>query len=184
VTTQREIADRLGLPIHPPKAEVFDLEARTNTDSKKRVRAVDEFRVEQFGLYMARPMPDHPRATYVESWLLPDLGLRVTDWGWKPGVERDQDFYLDIVDIERTAKRWHTIDYYLDIVVCSGIDAKLLDVDEFVTALRADLMDADTAERAMRTTYRALDGLARHRYELPDWLAEHGIELTWRKRPT
>jgi uncharacterized protein len=184
VTTQREIAEQLGLPIHPPKQEIFDLEARTNTDSKKLVRTVDEYRVEPFGLYMARSMADHPRARYVESWLLPDLGLRVTDWVWKPGVERDQDFYLDIVDIHRSPTQWQTVDYYLDIIVRTGTDAKVLDVDEFVVALQAQLMDAETAQRAMETTYRTVDGLARHGYDLPAWLREHGIELTWSKQPS
>jgi predicted RNA-binding protein associated with RNAse of E/G family len=184
VTTQREIAERLGLPIHPPKTEIFDLEARTNTDSKQLVREVDEYQVEPFGLYMARTMEDHPRASYVESWLLPELGLRVTDWIWKPGVARDQDFYLDIVDIERAETRWRCIDYYLDIIVRTGEEAKVLDIDEFVIALRAQLMDDETAQRAMRTTYRALDGLARHGYDLPGWLREHGIALTWRKQPS
>lgn len=183
VTTQREIADSLGLPIHPPKVELFDVEANTNTDSKKRVRPVEEYRVEPFGLYMARPMADHALACFVESWLLPDLGLRVTDWVWRPGVERKQDFYVDIVEIDRTPTMWRTVDYYLDIIVRTGVDAKVLDVDEFLIALRADLMDDETAERAMRTAYRALDGVARHGYDLPQWLATHGIELTWRNRP-
>jgi predicted RNA-binding protein associated with RNAse of E/G family len=181
VTTQREIAERLGLPIHPPKTEIFDLEARTNIDSKKLVREVDEYRVESFGLYMARSMVDHPRATAVESWLLPELGLRVTDWVWRPGTEQDQDFYLDIVDIEHDETQWRSVDYYLDIVVRSGQDAKVIDIDEFVVALRAQLMDDETAQRAMQTTYRTLDGLARHGYDLSAWLREHGIVLTWRK---
>lgn len=184
MTTQREIADSLGLPIHPPKVELFDVEAGTNTDSKKLVRTVEEYRVEPFGLYMARPMADHRTANYVESWLLPDLGIRVTDWVFLPGVQRDQDFYVDIVDIERTPTAWRTVDYYLDIVVRTGLDAKVIDIDEFLIALRAGLMDDETAERAMRTTYRTLDAVARHGYDLPAWLATLGIVLTWRHRPS
>jgi predicted RNA-binding protein associated with RNAse of E/G family len=183
VTTQREIADRLGLPIHPPKAELFDIEAGTNTDSTQRVRKVEEYRVEPFGLYMGRAMGDHRTASYIESWLLPDLGIRVTDWMFKPGIQRDQDFYVDIVDIQRSPTAWRTVDYYLDILVRTGVDAKVIDVDEFLVALRADLMDDETAERAMQTTYRTLDGVARNGYDLPRWLAAQGIELTWRKRP-
>lgn len=180
MTTQREIAESLGLPIHPPKVELFDVEAGTNTDSKKVVRAVEEYRVEPFGLYMYRPMPGSRTATHIESWLLPDLGIRVTDWRWKAGVQRDQNFYVDIADIERDGSTWRTVDYYLDIIIRTGVDARVIDVDEFVTALRADLMDDETAERAMQTTYRTLDGVVRHGYDLAAWLATQDIELTWR----
>lgn len=179
MTTQREIADQLGLPIHPPKVELFDLHARTNADSKQLVRPVDEFRVEPFGLYMARPMVDHPRADYVESWLLPDLGIRVTDWHWKPGQRRDQDFYIDIAHIEPGAQQWRTVDHYLDIVVHTGERAQVLDVDEFLTAVRAELLDSQTAETAMRTTYAVLDGLVAHDHDLTAWLRAQSIELSW-----
>lgn len=182
MTTQREIADQLGLPIHPPKVEVFDLRARTNTDSKHLVRPVDEFHVAPFGLYMARPMVDHPRAHYVESWLLPELGIRVTDWHWKPGCARDQDFYVDIAEIHPDAEQWRSVDHYLDLVVHTGERAQVLDVDEFLTAVRADLLDGATAEAAMRTTYAVLDGLVAHDHDLSEWLRAQGVELTWRAR--
>ena len=40
--------------MHPPKHETFDLAGRTNTDPKGFVRAVDEYRLCPWGLYMAR----------------------------------------------------------------------------------------------------------------------------------
>ncbi|RCW39525.1 hypothetical protein DFQ14_11610 [Halopolyspora algeriensis] len=181
MTTQREIADRLGLPIHPPKIETFDLGPRTNTDSKQRTRAVDEYHVEPFGLYMARPMVDHPKLTYMQSWLLPELGIRITDFSWRPGCERAQDFYVDIVSIETGQARWRSVDLYLDIAVGTGQYAEVLDVDEFLTALRAGLLDDATAQHAMTATHTTLDGLARHGYDLSEWLRESGIELSWRQ---
>ena len=181
VSTQREIAEQLGLPIHPPKTETFDLTLRTNTDPKKRVRAVDEFRVEPFGLYMARSMPGHPRLRDVESWLLPELGLRVSRWGWQPGHEQDLDYYLDVAEIDPGGTRWRTIDLYLDVEVGNARWARLLDIDEFVLAVQAKLLDAATAQRALETAHAAVDGLARHSYDLDRWLREKGIELSWRQ---
>ncbi|MGH3838428.1 MAG: DUF402 domain-containing protein, partial [Pseudonocardiaceae bacterium] len=64
--------------IHPPKVELFDLDAMTNTDPKGVVRTVREYRVEPFGLYLARDVIDHPSICALESWLLPELGLRIT----------------------------------------------------------------------------------------------------------
>lgn len=184
VPTQEQIAQRLGLPVHPPKVETFDLEPRTNTDSKQQVRAVDTYRVESFGLYMARPIVDHPKLRYVESWLLPDFGIRVSDFRWRAGQERNQDFYLDVVNIEPGPDCWRTVDLYLDIVVATGQFARVIDTDEFVTALRADLLTPETAQQAMDTTHAVVDGLAQHDYDLDAWLLGGGIELTWAARPT
>lgn len=183
VTTQREIADQLGLPVHPPKVEVFDLVAGTNTDPKGHVRTVRHFHREPFGLYLARTMPGHPRLASFESWLLPDLGLRVTRWAWHPGHERDLDFYLDVVDVEVGEQQWRTLDRYLDVEVRDGRSADLLDVDEFVLAVQARLLDAATAQRAVERACAAVDGLARHGYQLSAWLRDSGIELSWRGQP-
>lgn len=167
--------------MHPPKVETFDVRAGTNTDPKGFIRPVEEYRVEPFGLYMVRPMQKHPRVDWIESWLLPEQGIRVTDWGWRPGHERDQDFYLDIVDIERAGERWRTVDHYLDIVVRTGRDSTVLDLDEYVSAVANGLLDAAAAERALATSYRVLSGLGDHRHDLDAWLSEFGIRLTWRR---
>lgn len=179
MTSQREIAEQLGLPIHPPKVEVFDLPSRTNTDPKSRVREVDEYRIEPFGLFMARSMAGHPRLRYLRSWLLPALGLRISRWDFLDEADRDSDFYLDIVDIESGPRRWRSLDLYLDILLDIGQRAELVDIDEFVVALRADLLDEQTAQRALETAHRTVDGLARHGYQLDDWLAERGVRLSW-----
>lgn len=183
MTTQSEIAKQLGLPIHRPKVEIFDLENRTNTDPKQRVREVDEYRVTPFGLYMARSMAGHRVLSYVESWLLPEIGIRASRWRWLPGYELDQDYYLDIVDVETGATQWRTLDYYLDITVRVGRDARVVDTDEFLTAARADLIEPAAAQRALEHTYAAVDGLARHGYDLQEWLREKGMPLTWMRQP-
>ncbi|WP_130348715.1 DUF402 domain-containing protein [Herbihabitans rhizosphaerae] len=165
--------------IHRPKVEVFDTEAGTNTDPKGFVRAVDEYRMTDFGLYMARAMPGHPRMRYMVSWLLPDLGLRVNDWRWHPGHEEELDFYVDVVDIERDGPTWHTRDLYLDVTVYTGRRLEVLDTDELLAAVLAGLIDADAAQRALERVNRTVDGLASHGYDVGEWLAPQGIHLTW-----
>lgn len=169
--------------IHPPKVELFDLVTMTNTDPKGVPRAVREYRVEPFGLYVARDVVDHPRIAAIESWLLPDLGLRATDCYFHPGHERDQDFYLDVVDIEAGQRSWRTEDHYLDLVVRTGRGAEVLDTDELLAAVAAGLLDRHAAERALQTAYRALDGLARHEHRLDRWLATLGAYPTWTRHP-
>ena len=49
------------------------------------MRAVDEYAVQPWGLYVARPTPGRAQFHYLESWLLPSLGLRATVFHFNPG---------------------------------------------------------------------------------------------------
>lgn len=158
---------------------MFDVAAMTNTDPKGVERRVREYRLEPFGLYVARDVVDHPTIAALESWLLPDAGLRATDWYFHPGHERDQDFYLDVADIAVDEAIWRTEDHYLDLVVRTGRGAEVLDTDELMAAVAAGLLDSATAQRALRTAFRTLEGLARHGYRLNRWLATLGAHPTW-----
>jgi predicted RNA-binding protein associated with RNAse of E/G family len=166
--------------MHPPKHETFDLTARTNTDPKGFVRAVDEYRLCPWGLYMARPTPGRAQFHYLESWLLPELSLRANVFHFNPGYERDQDHYLDIGTITIGADRWLTEDHYLDLVVRTGRDTELVDVEELLEAQRLGLLSTEDAEQAVRTAVAAVDGLAAHGHDLHAWLAGTGVELSWR----
>ncbi len=169
-------------PIHPPKHETFDLTARTNTDPKGIVRAVDVYTVKPWGLYMARPTPGRAQFHYLESWLLPSLGLRATVFHFNPGYELDQDYYLDVGAYEPGATVWHAEDHYLDLIVRTGVGAELSDVDELLTAVRHGLLTPEVGERAVQTAVAAIDGLSRHDYHLERYLADHEMTLTWRGR--
>lgn len=171
----------LGL-VHPPKVEVFDVAAMTNTDPKGVVRPVDEYRLEPFGLYLARPSPGRTQFHYIESWLLPALGLRVTDFWFTPGHELDQDFYLDVVQIDVGADQWRTRDLYLDIVLRAGKDQAVVDSDDLMAAVSSGLVTEADAVTAVETAYVTVDDLARNGYDLARWLATRDITLTWRRR--
>jgi predicted RNA-binding protein associated with RNAse of E/G family len=168
--------------IHPPKLETFDTAAMTNTDPKGIVRDVEEYRTEPFGLYMARPVPARAQFDYLESWLLPELGLRVSDFYFTPGHEREQDFYLDVVEVSVEGPRWQSVDLYLDLALRSGSRLDVIDIDELLAAFAAGLLDVTRTEQALRTAHRAVDGVAAEGYQLDAWLARRGIELSWRRR--
>ena len=168
--------------MHPPKHETFDLVARTNTDPKGIVRAVEEYRLTPWGLYMARPTPGRPQFHYLESWLLPDLDLRATVFHFNAGHEREQDYYLDIGRITVGPERWESEDHYLDLAVRTGNGTDLLDVDELLEAHQVGLLDGPTTEAALQSAFRAISGLAAHNHDLGAWLASTGMDLTWRAR--
>jgi predicted RNA-binding protein associated with RNAse of E/G family len=165
--------------IHPPKHETFNLVERTNTDPKGIVRSVDEYRLQPWGLYMARPTPGRLQFHYLESWLLPSVGLRVSVFHFNPGHERDQDYYLDVAAIKPGPDRWQTEDHYLDLVVRTGRGTELVDLDELLDAHRHGLLDSATAQQALQSAVAAVDGLAAHGHDLNAWLAGSGIDLSW-----
>ncbi len=154
--------------------------ARTNTDPKGIVRAVDVYTVEPWGLYMARPTPGRAQFHYLESWLLPSLSLRASVFHFSPGHERDQDFYLDIGSYTAGPTAWHSEDHYLDLVVRTGRGVELCDVDELLTAVRHGLLTPEVGEHAVQTAATAIAGLASCGYRLDQWLAGNGMALTWR----
>jgi predicted RNA-binding protein associated with RNAse of E/G family len=166
--------------IHAPKHEKFDLVARTNTDPKGIVRAVDVYTVRPWGLYLARSTPGRAQFHYLESWLLPALGLRASIFHFNPGHERDQDYYLDVGRFTPGPAVWHSEDHYLDLVVRSGRSVELDDVDELLTAVRHGLLSPETGEEAVRSAFDAVEGLSRNGYDLDLWLSRNGLDLTWR----
>ncbi|OBK21160.1 DUF402 domain-containing protein [Mycobacterium asiaticum] len=145
------------------------------------MRAVDQYVLQPWGLYLARPTPGRAQFHYLESWLLPSLGLRATIFHFNPGHERDHDHYLDIGEYTPGPTVWRSEDHYLDIEVRTGRNAELADVDELFTAVRQGLLAPDVAELAVRRAVAAIDGLARNGYDLSRWLGSHDMRLTWRR---
>ncbi|MGV0625381.1 DUF402 domain-containing protein [Mycolicibacter minnesotensis] len=165
--------------MHAPKEETFDLVGYTNTDPKGVVRAVDVYEVHPWGLYLARPTPGRAQFHYLQSWLLPSLGLRATIFHFNPGHERDQDFYLDVGEYTPGAQRWHSRDHYLDLVLRTGSGVDLTDTDELVSAVRVGMLSQEDAELAITHAFAAVDGLARNDYDLNRWLSGLGMPVTW-----
>ncbi|WKD59522.1 DUF402 domain-containing protein [Corynebacterium caspium] len=165
--------------LHPVKEELFDTATYTNTDPKGFLREVDVYKVTDFGLYMARGS-DHPRFGYLESWLLPSVGLRANIFHNRPGQTTGlQDFYFDVADITIDGTTWHTRDLYVDLISNTGTPIEVLDIDELSAATAAHLITADDAERAINITLRAVEGITRHHDDPMEWLAKLGYPLTW-----
>ncbi|MEU1982778.1 DUF402 domain-containing protein [Nocardia sp. NPDC019395] len=169
-----------SVDVHRPKVEYFDIAELTNTDPKGFVRDVESYHLEPWGLYMARTA-DHPQFHYMESWLLPALDIRATVFHFHPAHMRDQDYYIDIGEFgEVGPKKWRSVDHYLDLVVRTGRETLLLDVDELLGAHAAGLIDAAAAEKAVATATHAIDGIAAHGYDFQAWTASLDMALTWR----
>ena len=164
--------------LHPIKEETFDTTDRVNVDPKGYHREVDTFRVTDFGLYMARGA-NHPKFGYLESWLLPQLGLRANIFHFREGVEQRQDYYFDVADINVNGSVWSTRDLYVDLISVTGEPIDVQDIDELAAATSAGLITAEDAERAIDTTLTAVEGITRHQDDPMKWLRTLGIDLTW-----
>ena len=170
--------EHMNADLHPVKQETFDTTSKTNIDPKGFLREVDTFRVTEFGLYMARGA-NHPRFGYLESWLLPTLGLRANIFHFREGVQMEQDFYFDIAEIDVEGDVWTTRDLYVDLVSNTGNPIDVLDIDELAAATSAGLITAEEAEKAIDATLNAVEGITRHGDDAMEWLRAQGIELTW-----
>ena len=143
------------------------------------MRDVDVYTVRPWGLYMARPTPGRTQFHYLESWLLPSLGVRVNVFHFNPGYERDQDFYLDIGEFTAGETRWRAVDHYLDLVNKTGVGTEVLDIDELIDAHHHGLVSSRTAECAIQRAVHVIDGLSRCEHHLHRWLSSNGMDLTW-----
>ncbi|MDL9938188.1 DUF402 domain-containing protein [Gordonia sp. ABSL1-1] len=170
-----------GGHLHPPKREIFDVPAMTNTDNKGFVRPVERYEVTPYGLYMSRTA-DHPRFFHLESWLLPTLGLRANIFHFTAGHRDGQRLYLDVGRFGGPDDhgRWHAEDWYLDLVDVPGRPLELVDVDELFEAHHAGLLGLPDCEAAVTIATRALVGAAEYRHDVQAWLdASAGGEVFW-----
>lgn len=167
--------------LHPVKQETFNLEANTNVDPKGFLRTVDTYRETEFGLYMARGA-DHPKFGYLESWLLPEVGLRVNVFHYRDGVTEKEDVYIDMVDISINDKVWTTRDLYVDLIWNNGNGIEVVDIDELAAATSAGLISSEEAEKAIEATLAAVEGITRYDDNPTQWLRSRGITIDWARK--
>ena len=151
--------------LHPPKREIFDVPAMTNTDNKGFVRPVDRYEETAFGLYMSRTA-DHPRFSHLESWLLPALGLRANIFHFVDGHRTGQRLYLDIGRFQGpdTDGRWQVT------VLAEERDAAALETarTKAMDELARIKKDGEAGEDDVKRAEHELDGLTKRFVEQID----------------
>ena len=161
---------------HPVKIERHDTvryEHHTNTG----LRRVSTYREGPDFLYVARPFTQHPRIRHWQAYLLPELGVQLCRYDFHGN--REHDYYIDVATITRDAHIWTVRDYYLDITVWDGLAANILDTDELNAAHAEGLIGARDYAQAVAGAHGTLNALAAHGYRVNEWLASHGLHLSW-----
>ncbi|MFI1918529.1 DUF402 domain-containing protein [Nocardia sp. NPDC020380] len=165
---------------HRPRLEYFNPADLSWTDHRGFCHSVDGMHAAPHGLYVERVV-DNPKYHYIESWLLPDLGLRATVYHLRPGHDRGQTYYLDIGDYGPVngGKKWRAESHYLHVVARPGQAPELLGIDELLTSHAAGHFDTHRTHRAIEHAAAVVDGIAGCDHDVDRWLAAKGVVLTW-----
>ncbi|MFF2557042.1 DUF402 domain-containing protein [Nocardia sp. NPDC058058] len=164
---------------HRPRLEFFNLADLCWTDYHGYVHSVERLHAEPWGLYIER-IVDNPRFHYIESWLLPELYLRVTVYHLRPGHDRGQTYYLDIGEYSQIEpKKWRGEGHYLHVVARPGQVPELLGIDELLTAHAAGHFDTARTHKAIERAAAVVDGIAGCGHDVDRWLATKGVALSW-----
>lgn len=127
---------------------------------------------------MECPTPDAPDHAAEITWLLPDLGLRLTRYRPRSRHSLPGPSTLTAVRIEREPRSWTTTDLLLGLEVQNGGRTRITHAAEFATAVATGVLRREEADYALRTVHRTLDEVTRHR-DLNQWLAYRGIFDVW-----
>ena len=182
----RRAIGRMGASgaVHPPKTALFDVAAGVNIDTKGCARAVDEYRVTPFGLYMSRAMVEPAdralggvvaaaRARAVRHRLVVEPGPRPRP-GLLPGRLRDR---------AGTATGGGSPTTTWTSWCATGAAPRWSTSTSSSPRWPPGCSSPATAEAALHRTHRALDGIAAHGHDLDAWLGGLGIALSWKPRP-
>jgi uncharacterized protein len=163
------------------KVSHYDLAAKTHT-VKAGVFPVEVYEQCDDWLYMARPYIDHPDIAAMEAYLIPTLGLQINRWQHHlQSTHAWYDYYIDIMKFDIAKTCWVSHDFFLDVLVIEGKAAHILDTDEFTVALEGGLLSSAEATYALTKMHELLNGLAKHKYRLPQYLRSQDVMIAWRR---
>lgn len=134
--------------------------------------------VEQWGLSLKCPTPEDPVHDGEITWLIPDFGLRLTQYLPRRRHAKRASSLITAVNIERDTRSWTTTDLLLGLEIPEQGFPRIVHAEEFATAVSSGLIRLSEADYALRTVHRAFEEVSRHR-DVNQWLAHRGIFDLW-----
>lgn len=135
--------------------------------------------VESWGLRIEYPTPDDPFVDGESTWLIPDLGLRLTHQRPRRRHARSDAGILTAVRVQRDTRSWRTTDLLLGLAVPGGTTARIIGSEEFAAAVAGGVIRADDADVALGTVHRTLEELSRCYHDIGHWLSYQRIYTPW-----
>lgn len=135
--------------------------------------------MERWGLRIEYPTPEDPFSDSEVTWLMPELGLRLTHSRPRSRHARKGPSTLTAVRVERDGRSWRTTDLLLGLAVPGGTTARIVRSEEFAAAVAGRVLRPGDADLALRIVHRTLEELSQHRHDLPVWLTYRGLYEVW-----
>ncbi|RRO17689.1 hypothetical protein EIL87_10105 [Saccharopolyspora rhizosphaerae] len=155
--------------------EVIDVVNSQRRQPSGYVHHLEVCQVERWGLAVECATPDHEHEI---TWLLADLGLRLTKFRPRNRHARPGPSTLTAVTIHRDTRSWATTDLLLSLEVPDGGRPRVTRAAEFASAVASGAIRHSEADYAFRTVHRTLDEISMHR-SVNQWLAYRGVFDPW-----
>ncbi|MBQ0923622.1 hypothetical protein KBO27_06685 [Saccharopolyspora endophytica] len=158
--------------------EVIDLFSSQRRHPSGYVHQLEVCHVERWGLAVECPTPQAPEHDVEITWILADLGLRLTKFRPRNRHSRPSPSTLTAVTIHRDTRSWATTDLLLGLEISDRGRPRITRAAEFATAVATGAIRQSEADYAFQTVHRTLDEVSLHR-SINQWLAYRGIFDPW-----
>lgn len=169
----------MGAVTTPQLVDVIDTISGVRTYSSGGMRHLTSCHIERWGLRIEHPTPEDPFSDSEVTWLLPDLGVRLTTFHPRSRHARGGPSVLTAVRVERDQRYWQTTDLLLGLAVPGGTTARIVRSEEFAAAVAGRVLLPGDADQALRTIHRTLEDLSNVNHNLTSWLTWQGIYDAW-----
>lgn len=173
----------MGAVITPQLVDVVDTSTAVRSYSSGTARRLRVCQVTRWGLYLECPTPEDPFSEAEITWLIPTLGLRLTQHRPRSRHARIEPSVLTAVAVHHDARHWRTADLLLGLAVPGRTTARIVRCEDFAAAVAGRVLRPMDADYALRTVHRTLEEISRHGHNLNSWLAYRGIFDTWPPSP-
>lgn len=133
---------------------------------------------EPWGLMVVCLLPQNPHHDMEITWLLADLGLKMTRFRPRDRDAAPGPSALTAASIQRDTRSWATTDLLLGLEISARGRPRVTRAAEFAAAVTTGAIRQSEADYAFDTVHRTLAEITRHR-SINQWLAHRGIFEPW-----
>ncbi|WP_344128843.1 hypothetical protein [Saccharopolyspora halophila] len=168
----------MSAAVSPRLVEVIDMFTARRTHPSGQVDQLEICETEPWGLMVVCLLPHDPHHDMEITWLLTDLGVRMTRLRPRDQNAPGGPSALTAVAIQRDTRTWTTTDLLLRLEIPGQGRPRVTRAAEFASAVAQGAIRQSEADYAFSTVHRTLDEITRHR-TINQWLAYRGIFEPW-----
>ncbi|MBA8825943.1 hypothetical protein FHX42_003309 [Saccharopolyspora lacisalsi] len=158
--------------------EVVDVFSAQRHLPSGATQQLDDCHLEKWGLSLKCPTPQDPAHDSEITWLLPELGVRLTQYRPRSRHARREGSLVTAARIEPNTRSWTTTDLLLGLEIPEGGTTRVIHSEDFAAAVSGGAIRLSEADYALRTVLRTFDEIRLHR-DLNQWLAHRGVFEPW-----